>query len=319
MYIYLYQDHFNNEIFRTAKTLPAARIGLIGIVNDKIKKGNLAADYEQALRSIKTKIKNSEGPVVLTLDDYGQAFEIYAAREYEDLIKFIQRTTIEEIKSNPELLNCRYFGELHEVCDANELGGICHDDHPLNLYHLQFMEQNGLNRVQDYVDLWLRCYHANHGGMTFVEFRSLGVLVNSETMPMHPATFYRNEHDEETEFFAYNVNGCYVYIDKLTEGPKRYSLTVDRRIYHSNDLEELERRLFLYCVDEGIVEDTRKFQFVPIEGSQDMSPQTVDFTFFSVFDGFEREQISAINQLAPGDQYECNDGIGQLSLVIRIA
>ncbi len=46
-----------------------------------------------------------------------------------DLARRLARDILQEVMSNPELREFDNYGDMHDVCDANCLGGTCEEGH----------------------------------------------------------------------------------------------------------------------------------------------------------------------------------------------
>lgn len=74
-----------------------------------------------------------------------------------------------DVRAERKLMRCKSFSELHDVCDANCLGDLCDDDHPIWKVHPNHPEGCGrfVNDVdvtalaQDAVDAWIKAGHPN--------------------------------------------------------------------------------------------------------------------------------------------------------------
>ena len=64
-----------------------------------------------------------------------------------------------DIRCMVELMACASFGDLYEVCDANELGGLCEEDHPVWDLDLEEDTAAVVDRAQDIVDEWIKGGH----------------------------------------------------------------------------------------------------------------------------------------------------------------
>lgn len=72
-----------------------------------------------------------------------------------------------DIRAERKLMRRKSFRELHDVCDANCLGDLCDDDHPIWKIHPDHPEAQGrfVNDMdvtvmaQDAVDVWIKAGH----------------------------------------------------------------------------------------------------------------------------------------------------------------
>lgn len=76
----------------------------------------------------------------------------------------IAKDIIRDIQGDRELLKCRTFSQLHDLCDANCLGGLCEDSHRI------WQEENWQDitiHAQELAAKWLSEFHRGEepGGM----------------------------------------------------------------------------------------------------------------------------------------------------------
>ena len=102
-----------------------------------------------------------------TISDWEKAVaDFYGVRDAEAALRQAVAAIKREVLSDPELRSCRTFSELHDFCDANCLGGFCHEAFPFgDDYDDSYRDamHRFVSAAQDSVHEWL-VKRASEGG-----------------------------------------------------------------------------------------------------------------------------------------------------------
>jgi len=138
------------------------------------------------------------------------------------------------------------FGDLHDHCDANCLAGICEQGHWL---HSEPHETDILNEAQTIVNDTLAVLNADveSKALAFEDFQQLRTYVRVDEGSDIAEEIA--SQDVESGAYVYPIKGVFPFIEKFPREEK-FSLMLDRSIYESEDLAELERLLYEFVVEE---------------------------------------------------------------------
>lgn len=158
----------------------------------------------------------------------------------------LARDILAAVLADETLKTIDNFGDLHDHCDANCLAGLCEEGHWL---HSEKNELEMLNEAQTIVNnaLGVLNHEIDSKVLSFEEFQGLRQYVSVDDGSN--AAEELAAQDIEGEAYVYSLDGALTFIEKFPR-EERFSLTLDRSIYESEDLAELEGLLYEFVIEE---------------------------------------------------------------------